>query len=303
MQPAIGPWGQPLSLVAPDGIALHGAVLAVPGARAHAILLPGRTEFVEKYAAVAKALAARGLSVAAVDWRGQGASARLLADPMIGHVGRFADFHTDLDTLLAHPDVAALPGPRLLVAHSMGGCIALGWLLSRAAHGVTGAVFSAPMLGLRLRPPFGFIAPGLARLAVRLGLARFYAPGGGPKPYALGPFENNLLTGDATVFAELGAWLRAHPSAGLGGPSFGWLAASFDEMHALRGRPVPVPALFAVGTEEGIVDALAVRRAADAPGARLVVLEGARHEGFIETAQVRAALWAAIDGFLADVLR
>lgn len=296
------PWGEPLALTARDGVALRGAVSRPAGARAHVLLLPGRTEFLEKYAGVVAALGARGLAVASLDWRGQGGSARLARDASLGHVDDFAAFRTDLDALLAAPQVAALPGPRLVVAHSMGGAIGLSWLVEEGGAGVRAAVFSAPMLGLPLRPPVGWIAPGLARLAVRLGLGRAYAPGGGPQPYCFGPFEENLLTGDADSHAALGAFLRTNPGLGLGGPSFGWLAAAFDAMQALRERPVPVPSLFFVGTAEKVVDPVAIRNAARLAGARLVEIDGGRHEAFIETAPRRAALWQAIDDFLDEAI-
>lgn len=295
----IGLWGEPLVLRARDGTALQAMVAVPDRARGHVLLLQGRTEFLEKYAGVAAALLSRGLAVAAVDWRGQGGSDRLLADPMIGHVDRFESFHDDLDALVGHPAVAALPGPRLMLAHSMGGCVGLGWLHARGGGGVQAAIFSAPMLGLAIRPPLGWIAPGLARVLCLLGRRTGYAPGGGPQPYALGPFEGNLLTGDAAAFQALGDWLRQHPRAGLGGPSIGWVDAAYRAMRALRARPVPVPSLFLLGTAEAVVDPSAIRRAGAAPGASLVLVEGARHECFIETPERQAVVWRAIDGFLA----
>lgn len=297
MTAPFGVWGEVIALSARDGTALRGMVLVPDNPRGHVLLLQGRTEFLEKYAGVAAALADRGFAVAALDWRGQGGSARLVADPMMGHVDGFEAFHDDLDALVAHSSVAALPGPRVMVAHSMGGCAGLGWLHARAGGGVAAAVFSAPMLGLPLKPPLGWIAPGLVRLLALFGRSRTYAPGGGPEPYALGPFADNLLTGDAAAFAALGAWLRAHPQAGLGGPSVGWVAAAFKAMNALRDRPVPVPALFVLGSAEAVVDASAVRRAATAPGGKLLLVEGARHECFIETPDRQAKVWAAIDAF------
>jgi lysophospholipase len=219
---------------------------------------------------------------------------------MIGHVDRFEAFHDDIDALVSHPAVAALPGPRLMLSHSMGGCAGLGWMLARNGGNVRAAIFSAPMLGLPLRPPVGWIAPGLSRLLCRLGMARFYAPGGSPRPYALGAFEDNLLTGNPATFAALGDWLRVNPGAALGGPSIGWVAAACRAMHALRDVPVPVPSLFLLGTAEAVVDAASVRRAARAPGAVLATIDGARHEPFIETPERQAAVWAAIDAFLAQ---
>lgn len=296
------PWGRPLAPVTADGLTLNAVLSEVASARGHAILLQGRTEFVEKYAGVAAALNQRGLSVAALDWRGQGSSPRLLDDAMLGHVSDFAAYRADLDALLALPEVAALPGPRLLVAHSMGGAIALDWLRRGGANTVWGLVLSAPMLGLKLAAPLRWLAPKLAGLAVKAGLAERYAPGGGAAPYVASGFEDNVLTGDASSFNALADYLRVHPQVALGGPSHGWLKAAFDVMADLDGLTPPVPTLALLGSQEALVSPDAIRALAARPGGRLAVIDGARHEPFIETAARRAAVWSAIDSFLADMV-
>ena len=51
-------------------------------ARASVVLFGGRGEFIEKYATeVVGELLARGFAVLSMDWRGQGLSSRMLADP------------------------------------------------------------------------------------------------------------------------------------------------------------------------------------------------------------------------------
>ena len=71
-----------------DGMRLRVTLLA-RGEAGTVLLFPGRTEYAEKYGRVARDLAARGLAVVTVDWRGQGLSARLLEDAGIGHVVAF----------------------------------------------------------------------------------------------------------------------------------------------------------------------------------------------------------------------
>jgi lysophospholipase len=119
-----------------DGLRLRAAVWG-GGTRGTAVVFPGRTEFIEKYGRVVGRLRAFGLSVAVIDWRGQGLSARNPAAPHLGHVEDFRHYQHDVAALLAHPEVERLPGPRHLVAHSMGGCIGLRTLLE-------GAHFSRP---------------------------------------------------------------------------------------------------------------------------------------------------------------
>jgi len=127
---------------------LRAALFSPKGkARGSVVLSGGRTEPIEKYFEVVREMQDRGFAVLVHDWRGQGLSQRLLADPLKGHAHGFADFVEDYRCLLAHFQ-DRLPRPWVAVGHSMGGCLTLLAL----AHGVgdfEAAVLSAPMLGLQ----------------------------------------------------------------------------------------------------------------------------------------------------------
>ena len=138
-------WDETLELEASDGVRLRGALWR-GGSRGLVLLLSGRTEFLERCALSAAALVARGFAVAGLDWRGQGRSQRLIDPPLKGHVGRFTDFHRDLAALAAHPAVAGIAGPRLMLANSMGAAIGLG-AVARGRIAPSAVILSAPMLG------------------------------------------------------------------------------------------------------------------------------------------------------------
>src|SRR5262249_17017838 len=59
-------------------------------------ILPGRTEFIEKYFEVVGELRRRGFAVAVLDWRGQGGSSRLTRNPLKGHINDFAEYEEGL---------------------------------------------------------------------------------------------------------------------------------------------------------------------------------------------------------------
>lgn len=280
-------------IAAADGTRLR--VAHWPGERL-ALLLPGRTEFIEKYGLVARDLAAAGWGVLTLDWRGQGHSPRAFADTRKGHVGDFAAFQHDLDALLA---VAAdlAPGPLPWLSHSMGGCIGLRGLMRGLP--CRAAAFSAPMLGLA-NPPGQLRALRLAAALARpFGLDRGYAPTT-DAGYGLPdmPFEGNNLTRDEGQYDRMRAQILAEPSISLGGPTLRWMGAALAEMAALARRDSPaVPALFGVGGDDRIVSAAMVRdRARRWPGAELAEYPGARHELLMEWPEVRG-------DFLARVLR
>lgn len=296
---AEGPPARAAWLRTRDGARIRAAHWGCEGARGSVVMLPGRTEYVEKYGLPAGALVRAGFAAAAIDWRGQGLSERPRGNPAIGHVRDFADFQADLDALLAHLTAIALPRPWHLLAHSMGGLIGLRAL--ERDLGFARAAFSAPMWGLPLPPRLRLTGWALSALGSLAGLGEWAVPRPGRiADPADAPFEGNLLTTDPDVFARLQAQVRAHPDLALGGPSLGWLWAALREMHRLARIPAPdVACLTFLGTDEGIVDPDAIHvRMASWPGGRLEVVEGARHEVLMERPELREPVMEAITAHL-----
>ncbi|MGG7567311.1 alpha/beta fold hydrolase [Rhodovulum sp. DZ06] len=269
------------------------------------LLFPGRTEYIEKYLRVIARFTAMGFWVATLDWRGQGLSTRSHG-PRLGHVDSFDEFQDDVAALLAWAPVQDLPGPRILVAHSMGGAIGLRAMLDGRLS-VEGAIFSAPFWGMPVDGAAGFFARGFALGAMALGLAhREVSMSDGPNgTYVLdNDFEGNAFTEDPEHYAWMRRQAEARPELTLGAPSVGFISAAFDELRELRGRPSPdIPMLAFVGSGERVVSADAIRsRMRAAPRGRLARIEGARHEGFMESPArgPGAAIWRAIARFLHD---
>lgn len=268
--------------------------------RGSILLFPGRTEYIEKYAPIAQRLNAEGYEVLAIDWRGQGLSARLQSDPRPGHVGEFSDYQRDVVEMIVAATERNLPKPWHLLAHSMGGCIGLA-----ALHGdlpVASAVFSAPMWGINLRQMPHGVALGIAYLAGRLGRGGQSAPGSGASgTYLLDEaFSANLLTSDPDVWCRLLREAVAWPDLTLGGASFHWVSRALNECVRLDRLPSPnLPMTVSLGSEEKVVSGAAIRaRAAEWPGARLLVVDGARHEVMMDVAARRDQfIQAALERF------
>ena len=279
---------------ASDGVTLRVALWPVPGARSTTLIFPGRTEYAEKYAHVARGLAERGFASAAVDWRGQGLSDRVARDPMLGHVRTFADYQLDVAALVAAVRHAGLPPVRGLVAHSMGGAIGLRALLKGLP--VKGALFTGPMWGIGMAPPMRPVAWTVAAAGRAFGRGLAYVPTTGAASYvAEGTFERNALTRDHEMWDLMVAQCLAEPRFALGGPSVHWLAEALRETRALRAATPPkVPAHILLGTAEVVVDPLAVRKvAAHWPDATLETVEGAKHEILMDLPEVREAAYDA----------
>lgn len=278
---------------APDGWPLRTMTcLPVGEPRGTIVFLNGKGDFIEKYLESYGAFLDWGYAVATLDWRGQGLSGRLGDHPHKGHQTDFDVLVNDLANWIA--DIARdLPQPLFLVAHSMGGHIALRYLAEHPDGPVTRAVLLAPMLGIRTG---GIPAPVARRLAywlVRRGRAGEFAPTQKPHGSWQGSaVRQAVLTGDNERFADEVWWTQQNPALALGGVTNGWLDAAFRSLDRLRApgylQAVKTPVLILLPEHEQVVDPVAVRHAAGhLPDGRLEVVPGGHHELLRDTEAVR----------------
>jgi lysophospholipase len=288
----------------PDGTALRlGRWKPATRAKGTVVLLQGRTEFLEKYAETIDDLTTRGFDVWSMDWRGQGLSDRALANRHKGHIDSFDTYIADLEWFtrrIAEPAT----GPTFVLAHSMGGHIAVRALLEGrlAADGI---VLSAPMIDLPLAGTKRLMATSLSRLASRTALGGRYAPGMGDYEAGRVEFSGNELTSDRQRFDAIYTALAANPDLALGGVTFGWLNAALRSIRALdrlktRSRP-ELPALFLTAGADTVVSVEAQTEMAAAGSEwEHIVIEGARHEILHESDPLRDRFWDAFDRFTAQ---
>jgi lysophospholipase len=306
--PAAGPPGAPLAFehLLVDGMRLrvgHRAAPARGAARGTAVILTGRAEFVEKYEETVADLAAMGFAVAIFDWRGQGGSERFAGFDRRGHVLRIEDYLADLEAVLAHLERRGLPRPWLMLGHSMGGHVGLRHL-AQAPGRFAGAMLTAPMFGIDLRPLPRPVARAVCRLAVGIGAGPRYAPGQRDFNPARLAYARNKLTSCPDRFADFRRLAEATPELVIGGVNYHWLAASLRSI-ALIHRPgfpesIRVPVVVCqAGRERMVCNRSIARIARRLPHGRLLVFPDARHELLRERASVRRRVLDAFVG-LAD---
>ena len=288
------PGGQAYWLRASDGVRIRAGIWT-GGPRGTVFLLPGRTEYIEKYGRAAVDLGQRGYTTLTLDWRGQGLADRPLADKMAGHVGDFSEYQLDLDAVLKLAHDQNLPRPYFMLAHSMGGCIALRALMRNLPFHA--AAFTAPMWGISMAGWMRPMAIVIATTASWLRQHHRYAPGTTAKSYVLeAAFKGNVLTSDADMYGYMRHQAGVHPDLILGGPSMGWLHAALVECHALAVLPSPpAPTLCALGTAEKVVDTAPVHlRMQRWQNSRIDLYPGAEHEIMMETPDMRARLFDSV---------
>lgn len=156
----------------PDGLDLHCRSWTPQDPRGVLVIVHGLAEHGGRYRETAEFFAAQGWVVFAGDLRGHGLSPDAPGGGRV-HVHRFTDYFMDVE---AFTDVARQANeslPLFLLGHSMGGLIAISYLLRNPAD-LTGAVISSPALGAHpeFRPPLALrlLVGLLSRLAPR---ARF----------------------------------------------------------------------------------------------------------------------------------
>lgn len=282
------------------------------------LLVTGRADFAEKYAETLHDLVDAGWGVATFDWRGQGLSGRVDADPMKGAApgGGFDQWLGDLDAMVGwFHDV--LPPPWFAIGHSMGGHLLLRHLAGENCE-FERAVLLAPMLGVSARPLGARLARVLARANAALGFSARYVAGGGPHlPREAGSPRQFLLTSDAERYVDEGWWIEQNPALTLGSSTWGWLDAAFRSLDLLL-KPPPglrgtgegaraVPALQRITTpllvltpeSDGLVDNDITRSAvATMRWATLEAIPGAGHELLREASGIRARVLARVLDFL-----
>lgn len=283
--------------VAP-GVRVRTACWPAAGTRARGgvMLLQGLAEFIEKYAAPVAALQRRGFEVFTFDWRGQGGSTRAGAHDRQAHVADFGAYLDDLARLRAY---WRGPAPHYLLAHSMGGHLALQALAQDPAW-VRAGVLSAPMLGVNTGVWPAWAARRVARVAVRTGAGRRTVPGGHSMDLRRTRFAGNPYTSDAAQFQHIRDLMDQHPALVIGAPSIGWLAAAYRSLDALLApgvsERITTPLTVCMAGDERVVENAATRRfVARLPAAEMLELPGARHELLMESPPTLARMWQAID--------
>lgn len=158
-----------------DGLALRTHRWAGAGPiRAHVLLVHGIAEHAGRHRHVAARLGQAGLDTHAYDLRGFGDSGGARA-----YVERWSRYHDDLEDQLAAVRAAAHDLPVVLYGHSMGGLIALGYVLAEPPRPQPDLlVLSAPAISAAIASWKRALAAVLGRTLPRFAVANGLRAGG-----------------------------------------------------------------------------------------------------------------------------
>ncbi len=218
------------------------AWLPEPDLRAVIIIAHGYAEHGGRYGNLVEELVPRGFALYALDHRGHGRS-----EGPRGHVGRFAEFVADLHAFRVRVEEEQRDVPLFLLGHSMGGLIAVRYLLSHGS-GLTGAILSSPALGIHNQPPRAL--QWLGRLLSWIAPRTSFQGNVAPEHLSRDPAVGRAYAGDPLVHRRATARFFTE---------FKWAMRNAHE----RAAEIRVPILVLQAGDDRLVDARATQAFAD----------------------------------------
>lgn len=244
-----------------DGVSLHTLRLFAVGVpRAHVLLVHGIAEHSGRHRHVAARLARAGFEMHSYDLRGFGASGGTRA-----YVARWSEHLDDLEDRLDAVRAVAVGLPVVLYGHSMGGLIALGYVLADPSRRQPDLlVLSAPAIAAPVPKWKRALAPVLGRALPRLRLANGLPSGG-------------LSHDPAVEVAYRADALNTHSTTARLGLEF---LREQDRVasHLARFDRLPLPTYVLHGSDDAIVPVSASAALGGKTNVTRRVYDGMRHE-------------------------
>ncbi len=243
------------SVVTADGTELRTRHWPAAEPWAAMLIVHGLAEHSGRYEHVGAQFAAAGIDAHAYDHRGNGGSGGRPAD-----IDRWSRYHDDLQERLDEVRSAADGRPVSLYAHSMGGLIAAGYLLTDRPRPDL-AVLSAPGLDSTLAGWKKRFAPILGRIVPTLSV------------------PNGVPSGALSRDPEVGRRAKADPLNGRSSTArFGAEALAEQARVRAGARSIGGPTLVLHGLDDGLVPPASSEVFEGAPGVERRTYPGLRHE-------------------------
>ena len=266
------------------------------------VLLGGRSEFIEKYREIVDQLLLRNLDVVTFDWRGQGLSDRLLPNRYKGYVETYEDYLKDLTCFMDRHVPQKAGRPVMMLAHSMGGHIALRYLHDHPGR-VEKAVLTSPLIDLAGSVMLKQMLKIIVKIAAGSGFKKYYATRANDFDPSKKRFAGNRLTRDPHRFQQTIQMIIDNPGVAIGGVTFGWLDATFNSIQHIMVdgylESIATPVIMVSAGADEIVSVAAQKKICRrVSNCHLVVIPNALHELLIETDAVLEKFWEIFDEFI-----
>lgn len=265
------------------------------------LLIHGRNQSIEHYFELIAHLNNIGLSVATLDWRGQGGSQRLIKNPALGHVRRFSDYTNDFQQFIDDIVSKNCPPPYYIVAHSAGALIALN-VLQGTSHPIEKAVLVAPLLSLTSSNHKSHVLFSLVSAFRWLGFGKYSLTKIFNRRRKIS-LRHNPYTSDEIRYQKRLNMLDQYPHLSLGAPSFLWLyetlktARKVSKKSFIKRLNTPI-LLIAAGNDQIVSASAAEHYAKRLHNSICLTIDEAKHDLIHEADLYRDQFLSALENFI-----
>lgn len=261
-------------------------------------IVHGFSEGMYKYRELIYIMLRLGYSTLCYEHRGHGRSIRTTESGSAVHIDSFDIYVDDLDSVTLEVVRRFAGGcPCHLFAHSMGGCVAALYAETHSEE-YSKLVLSSPMLGLRLNPVAGLLAPTAVHMLCLAGKGEDTFPVFGKDE----KFQNSPSTS-----LERWQYFKSVRDGNVllrqTNPTYGWIDSALRaSKKAVADSPrIDIPCLLLMAEDDSLVDNS--RSEAFAKGnslVRPVMVAGTKHEIMSSPKSVLLEYYKLIDGFLSE---
>ena len=209
-----------------------------PGTNGSILISTGRTEAPIKYENIAHNFINAGFSpIYVINHRGQGFSQRMLNDPHKGYVENFSHYYEDFNKFveIVKNDPDTNLNKMYLLAHSMGGAIATGYL-QNFKNSFRKIAYTSPMFGIKLdKSELLTLAQTAVSCYTPFGPECIdYVPGGGAFNFGKVNFETNELTRNEEEYHKIYETWSLFPELQLGSATLRWVREAIQANRVMR---------------------------------------------------------------------
>ncbi len=266
------------------------------------VILPGRSEALEKYAEVVYDLDNGSLAgefkYFLMDHRGQGSSGRMLSDSEKGHVDAFNNYVLDLLTFMNTVVKEEHCSEVNLLAHSLGAGIATKFLQTYPNY-FKRAALSSPMLKIKTLPYKYPLARSIVLASVVAGKGANY--GSGQKPFdPVRNFEANRFTTSEVRYNMAMDIYEEFPQTKLGGVTNMWLNEIMKSTLRIRFhyKKIKIPLrVFHAGIENYSEPSEMIRLCDESSDCTRTLLPSSKHEVLMDRDINRGIVIKALETF------
>lgn len=252
------------------------------------VILPGRTEPLEKYQEVVYDLKDIEHDIFLLDLRGQGNSQREVDDPHKGYVENYKNYGKDIDLFIKEIVKPSRYEEVNFLGHSMGAAVGL-LHATENPNLFSKMVLSAPMVEINTNDKPQSLVYSLFRTMRLLGMGKNYVPGG-DRGNVNFSFEKNRVTSSLARFNMARDLERKNPFYVMGSSTVSWVIEAIEmgnKVFRNKEKLNGIKLLMFQGGKDLLSYAKRQRQICKANDCELVYFEESKHEMFQEVNEIR----------------